>query len=190
MKPFTTLRSRTALLAADDIDTDQIIPARFLTTTERTGLGAYLLADWSGARFEAADAEILVTGRNFGCGSSREHAAWALLDAGFRAVIAPSYSDIFTANALKNGLLPVALRAEEHAALVAAACGTNIGATVTIDLASQAVELEDLRFTFHIDPFARYCLLDGIDQLGYLLAADNEIAEYEARNAQTVSTTA
>src|SRR5688572_4862048 len=118
MRPFTTLTSRAALLPADDIDTDQIIPARFLTTTERTGLGAHLFADWSGQYLDAGDAAILVAGRNFGCGSSREHAAWALLDAGFRAVIAPSFSDIFTANALKNGLLPVALAPSEHSALV------------------------------------------------------------------------
>src|SRR5688572_23468812 len=178
MRPFTTLTSRAALLPADDIDTDQIIPARFLTTTERSGLGAHLFADWSGQRPDAAGAEILVTGRNFGCGSSREHAAWALLDAGFRAVIAPSFSDIFTANALKNGLLPVALAAHDHGVVAATIRAINTGTTgslerdaavraITIDLASQTIELtgarNTLRFTFSIDPFAKHCLLEGVD---------------------------
>jgi 3-isopropylmalate/(R)-2-methylmalate dehydratase small subunit len=186
MRPFTTLTSRAALLPADDIDTDQIIPARFLTTTERSGLGAHLFADWSGPPFEAAGAEILVTGRNFGCGSSREHAAWALLDAGFKAVVAPTFGDIFTANALKNGLLPIRLADHEHGALVAALRDAS-AQPITITLASQAVELtgagDALRFIFPIDPFAKHCLLEGIDQLGYLLAAESEIAEYERRNA-------
>ena len=193
MQPFTTLTSIAALLVADDVDTDQIIPARFLTTTKRAGLGAHLLADWSGSRPEPTGAQILVAGRNFGCGSSREHAAWALLDAGYRAVIAPSFGDIFTANALKNGLLPVTLTEQEHSALIAAlrARGTD---AITIDLRSQTVELtgrgDGLRFAFPIDPFAKHCLLEGIDQLGYLLAAESEIAAYERRHAAAVRTTA
>jgi 3-isopropylmalate/(R)-2-methylmalate dehydratase small subunit len=156
----------------------------------------------------------LIAGRNFGCGSSREHAAWALLDYGFKAIVAASFSDIFTANALKNGLLPVSLAAADHDAVMAALHITKIGNTtpredpgrprdpsrpaddssriVSIDLASQTVELRTgtgaLRFTFPIDPFAKHCLLEGIDQLGFLLAAEREIAAYEQRRSPSVST--
>lgn len=178
MKSFESLSSRAKLLPVDDVDTDQIIPARFLTTTARAGLGRHLFADWS---FDGEGAEVLVAGRNFGCGSSREHAAWALLDHGFRAVIATSFGDIFRTNALKNGLLPVALSDDHHRALLAV-LAKRPGARVTVDLAAQVVECSDagtLRCGFAIDGFARRCLVEGIDELGFLLAAEDEIAAYE-----------
>lgn len=184
------LRSRTVALPADDVDTDQIVPARFLLATGREGLGQALLADW---RFdaegrpradspldgpEAAGAQVLVAGRNFGCGSSREHAAWALVDFGFRAVLAPSFADIFRANALKNGLLPVAVPPEAHARLRAAP------QLVEIDLAACRFALADgSAWSFEVDPFARRCLLDGVDELGFLLAREAEIAAFEAQRA-------
>jgi 3-isopropylmalate/(R)-2-methylmalate dehydratase small subunit len=201
MEPFTTLSARAALLLLDDVDTDQIIPARFLTTTARTGLGAHLFADW---RFDAAGkprplfalnkpesagARVLVAGRNFGCGSSREHAPWALVDHGFKAVIATSFADIFRGNALKNGLLPVAIRDAEHRALVAH-LEREPAAIVAIDLATQSVTLPGGEScVFPIDPFAKHCLLHGVDQLGYLLALDAEIAAYEGAHAARVRTT-
>lgn len=202
MEPFTTLSARAALLLVDDIDTDQIIPARFLTTTARTGLGAHLFADWrvdaAGKpradfvlnRPEWAGARILVAGRNFGCGSSREHAPWALLDYGFRAVIATSFADIFRGNALKNGLLPVAIPDAEHRSLVEQ-LWHEPGGPVVIDLTRQAVTLPGGgSCTFPIDPFAKHCLLDGVDQLGFLLAADAEIVAYESAHSPRVRTTA
>ena len=181
------LRSRTLLLPADDEDTDQIVPARFLLATGREGLGRALFADW---RFDAqgrprpdspldgpdaAGAHVLVAGRNFGCGSSREHAAWALVDFGFRAVLAPSFADIFRANALKNGLLPVAVAADAHERLRAAS------QQVAIDLEGCQLTLADgSRWVFALDPFARRCLLDGVDELGFLLAREAEITAFEA----------
>src|SRR6516164_1267704 len=165
MERFTTLTSRTVVLPAANIDTDQIIPARFLTTTTRAGLGKHLFADWRydehgvpRAEFalnqpSATGARILVAGDNFGCGSSREHAPWALVDYGFRAVISTRIADIFRNNALKNGLLPIVLDAQSHAKLLAAP-----GATVRIDLAAQTVALPDgTKSSFAIDAFARYC---------------------------------
>ena len=206
MEHFTTLAARAALLLVDDVDTDQIIPARFLTTTARTGLGAHLFADW---RFEAAGkprpefvlnrpesagARILIAGRNFGCGSSREHAPWALLDYGFKAVIATSFADIFRGNALKNGLLPVAIAEDCHRALVAQLQIPRRSAPrnddIVVDLESQTVTLPDrARCTFPIDPFARHCLLDGVDELGFLVAAEAEIAAYERSHPALVRTT-
>ena len=201
LEPFTTLSARAALLLIDDIDTDQIIPARFLTTTARTGLGAHLFADWrldaAGKpktdfalnRPESAGAQLLVVGRNFGCGSSREHAPWALLDYGFRAVIATSFADIFRNNALKNGLLPIAIADDDHGALTAQ-LRREPARPVGIDLAQQTLKLPDgSRSTFQIDPFAKRCLLDGVDQLGFLLAAEAEIAAYERSHLSAVRTT-
>jgi 3-isopropylmalate/(R)-2-methylmalate dehydratase small subunit len=201
MKPITTLSARAALLLLDDVDTDQIIPARFLTTTARTGLGAHLFADWrldaAGKpktdfalnRPETVGAQLLVAGRNFGCGSSREHAPWALLDYGFRAVIATSFADIFRNNALKNGLLPIAIADADHRALTAQ-LRREPARPVGIDLAHQTLKLPDgSRSTFQIDPFAKRCLLDGVDQLGFLLAADAEIAAYERSHQSAVRTT-
>ncbi len=176
MQPIKTLRSRTVVLPSTDIDTDQIIPARFLRTTTKEGLGKQLFADWrydaEGAlkpdfvlnRPEAGGAGILVAGRNFGCGSSREHAPWALLDFGIRAVISTEIADIFRSNALKNGLLPLVIDSDTHAWLV-----ENPGAEVEIDLETTTLNLPGGRsVAFPIEAFARYCLLNGIDELGYL----------------------
>jgi 3-isopropylmalate/(R)-2-methylmalate dehydratase small subunit len=189
MDPITVIRSRTAVMPSSNIDTDQIIPARFLTTTTRDGLGAALFADWRyGAdgspnpdfvlnRPEARGCEILVAGRNIGCGSSREHAPWALLDFGFRAVISTEIADIFRNNSLKNGLLPVVVDEATHAWLVA-----NPGAEVEIDLPSTTLRLPDGRsVSFPVEAFARYCLMNGVDELGYLLKQADAIAAYERR---------
>ena len=186
MQPITKIRSHTLVLEAPDIDTDQIIPARFLTTTEREGLGRHAFADWRYAadgqptghllnQCDPTESRILVGGRNFGCGSSREHAPWALLDFGFRAVISTSIADIFTANSLKNGLLPVVVDEATHRWLL-----DRPGAEVEIDLEACAVRLPDGSETgFEIEPFARYCLMRGVDQLGFLLQHESDIAAFE-----------
>jgi 3-isopropylmalate/(R)-2-methylmalate dehydratase small subunit len=175
--PFGTLTARTVVLPIDDVDTDQIIPARFLKGTTRDALGRHLFAGWRDDpvfalnRPEAAGAEVLVAGRNFGCGSSREHAVWALRDWGFRAVVAPSFADIFRANALKNGLLPVAVGADAHAKLLAAP-----GAAVVVDLETRTLVLPDgTREAFPVEPFARRCLLEGMDELDFLLSATSSM---------------
>jgi 3-isopropylmalate/(R)-2-methylmalate dehydratase small subunit len=187
MEPITEIRSRTVVLPFDDIDTDQIIPARFLTTTTKDGLGRNLFADWryqsdGTARAEFAlnrpenqGAAVLVGGRNFGCGSSREHAPWALVDYGIRAVVSTSIADIFKNNALKNGLVPVIVDADSHRWLVA-----NPGADVFLDLATATLELPGKRrLIFPIDGFSRYCLMNGIDQLGFLIEHEAAIDRYE-----------
>ena len=192
MKRFERLRAATLHLLRDNVDTDQIIPARFLKGTTRDGLGDRLFADWrydaSGAprpdfplnRAEARGAEVLVVGRNFGCGSSREHAVWALAGFGFRAVVGLSFADIFRANALKNGLLPVALEPADHQVLAAAP-----GAEVTIDLEARSVVLPGgARAPFAIAPFARHCLLSGIDELDFLIAQEPAIAAHERRQRE------
>ncbi len=200
MDPITTIRSRLVALPIDNIDTDQIIPARFLKTIDRTGLGESLFADW---RYDAggtprADfvlnrpdvrgAQVLVAGRNFGCGSSREHAPWALLGYGFRAVVSTHFADIFRNNALKNGLLPITVDEETYAELVRL-FGETPEATVVLDLASQALTLPSgRRVTFPIDPFAKHCLLNGVDQLGFLLAEEEAIRRYEAEHPARVRT--
>ena len=189
MEPFTTLTSRTVVLPSANIDTDQIIPARFLTTTTRTALGERLFADWrydergaARAGFAlnqpaAAGCRILVAGRNFGCGSSREHAAWALVDYGFHAVISTEFADIFRNNALKNGLLPVIVEESTAAWLIA-----HPGAEVTIDVARSTLALPDGRtVSFPLEAFARHCLLAGVDELGFLLARLADIDAYERR---------
>jgi len=189
MTPLRRLASRTVVLANENVDTDQIIPARFLTTTSKDGLGRALFADWRYARDgkpradfvlnaqDAAGAQVLVAGRNFGCGSSREHAVWALMDHGFRAVIAPAFADIFRRNALKNGLVPVAIPAEAHAKLVA-----SPGAEVAVDVEALALCLPDgTREPFALEPFARYCLLEGQDELQFLLSQEAAIAAFESR---------
>jgi 3-isopropylmalate/(R)-2-methylmalate dehydratase small subunit len=191
MAPVRTLSSRTVVLPAANIDTDQIIPARFLTTTTREGLGVNLFADW---RYHAngdpqqhfvlnqpaaRDCSILVAGRNFGCGSSREHAPWALLDYGIRAVISSEIADIFRSNALKNGLLPVTVDEVTHAWLL-----QHPGAQVTIDLPSATLSLPDgTEVAFPIETFARYCLVNGIDELGFLLAQQPQIEAFERRRS-------
>ena len=191
MNPFTTLTSRVVVMAVDDIDTDQIIPARFLKATDKEGMGARLFADWrynpdGSPRPEfilnqpvSQGAQVLLAGHNFGCGSSREHAPWALAGFGFRAVIATSFADIFRNNALKNGLLPVILDPEAHQKLVEM-CEEIPGAQVTVDLASQTVTLPDGSTAgFPIDSFSRTCLLEGVDELGYLLKFEEQITAYE-----------
>ncbi len=189
MSPFRTLESPTICLPQANIDTDQIIPARFLTTTTRAGLGRHAFHDWRYAadgtpladfvlnRPEAREAHILVTGRNFGCGSSREHAPWALLDAGIRAVISSEIADIFRSNALKNGLLPIILPEAVVATLLA-----QPGLRLQIDVARRRVYWPEGEFVaFPLDGFAQTCLLEGIDELGYLLAQDTAIRAYEER---------
>ena len=181
MKPFTALTGKVVALDRANVDTDQIIPKQFLKRIERTGFGEFLFWDWRGEEGfpleqpEYAGAPILVAGRNFGCGSSREHAPWALVDAGFRAVISTSIADIFRNNALKNGLLPIAVEAAVHRRLLAQA-----GAPVTVDLEAQAVTLSDgTRARFEVEPFARYCLLSGMDELTFLLSQAEAITAYE-----------
>jgi 3-isopropylmalate/(R)-2-methylmalate dehydratase small subunit len=179
MKKVELIRSRCNHLLVDDVDTDQIIPARFLKTIGRAGLGAQLFADWRGARFDAAgDGRILLAGNNFGCGSSREHAVWALADFGFEAVIARSFADIFRANALKNGVVPVAVDESVHRSLV-----DDPTAQVTIDVARAVLLLPDgEQVAFPLDPFARQCLTHGIDELEYLRRHETAIAVWEARH--------
>jgi 3-isopropylmalate/(R)-2-methylmalate dehydratase small subunit len=178
-KKVGLIRSRCNPLLVDDVDTDQIIPARFLKTIGRAGLGAQLFADWRGARFDGADdARILLAGVNFGCGSSREHAVWALSDFGFEAVIARSFADIFRANALKNGLVPVAVDEDVHRFLVA-----HPHIEVTVDVARGVLVLAGREeVPFPLDPFAKQCLVDGIDELEYLRRHETAIAVWEARN--------
>ena len=185
-EPFTTLASTYVVLPVDDIDTDQIIPARFLKTTDKRGLGDSLFADWRDradfplARPDAAGARVLVTGANFGCGSSREHAPWALVGWGFRAIVATSFADIFRQNALKNGLLPVVVDAAFHARLVEAR-RVDATARITVDLPAQAVTLSGgPPQGFDVDPFAKDCLVHGLDELGYLLARLPDIERHEA----------
>jgi 3-isopropylmalate/(R)-2-methylmalate dehydratase small subunit len=187
MQPLRSIESRTVVLPFTNIDTDQIIPARFLTTTTKEGLGRQAFADW---RYEAdgapktdfilntpaaANCAILVAGKNFGCGSSREHAPWALLDYGFRAVISTEIADIFRNNSLKNGFVPVVVDTATHGWLL-----ENPGANVRIDLESSTLSLPTgAQVTFPIEAFARYCLLNGIDELGYLLQQADAIGRYE-----------
>ena len=187
MERMTRVTSRTVVLPQTDIDTDQIMPARFLTTTDKEGLGKAAFADW---RYDdddqplpdfplnqpgAAEAQVLVAGNNFGCGSSREHAPWGLVDFGFRAVISTQIADIFRNNALKNGLVPVIVDADTHRWLM-----ENPGAEVTVDVESATLTLPDDRvLEFPIDGFSQHCLLEGTDQLGFLLAQDEAISRFE-----------
>jgi 3-isopropylmalate/(R)-2-methylmalate dehydratase small subunit len=186
---FSTLTSRVVALPASDVDTDQIIPARFLKVTERKGLGQHLFADWRADpafvlnRPEAKAAQVLLAGHNFGCGSSREHAPWALCDFGFRAIISTSFADIFKGNSLKNGLLPIVVDAATHAA-IGVAIASDPAATVSIDLEAQTLTIPGGRaVAFSIDPFMRTMLLAGTDELGYLLARADAITKYERDHA-------
>jgi 3-isopropylmalate/(R)-2-methylmalate dehydratase small subunit len=190
MPAVTQIRSRTVVLSATNIDTDQIIPARFLTATSRAGFGKHLFADW---RYDAAGnpkadfalnkpeakgAQILVSGRNIGCGSSREHAAWALQDFGIHAVISTEFADIFRTNCLKNGLVPVLVDEKTHAWLLA-----HPDAEVSIDVEHTTLSLPDgTTVKFPLEGFARYCLLNGVDELGYLLSQTAAISSYEQRH--------
>jgi 3-isopropylmalate/(R)-2-methylmalate dehydratase small subunit len=200
MKPFTLLEGRLVPLAVDNIDTDQIIPARFLKTISKTGLGDQLFNDW---RYDAEGrpnpdfilnqpraegAEILLAGDNFGCGSSREHAPWALTQFGFRAVVSTSFADIFRQNSLKNSLLPVIVPRDVHAELFALVA-EDPAVRVTIDLAAQKLTLPSGRSVeFPIDAFSKACLLKGVDELGYILEQAPAIAAHEARRVAAVRT--
>jgi 3-isopropylmalate/(R)-2-methylmalate dehydratase small subunit len=190
--------SHTVVLPIENIDTDQIIPARYLKTTSKDGLGDGLFHDWrylpDGKPIpdfplnqpDAKISQILVAGDNFGCGSSREHAPWALTQFGFRAVISTSFADIFRGNALKNQLLPIILPPDVHAELL-----KMPGAQLKIDLAAQKVILPDGRAVeFPIDPFAKQCLLEGVDELGYIMKQEPAIAAYESKRAGSVNTLA
>ena len=199
MKPFEKFPSRLVPLPIDNIDTDQIIPARFLKITTKEGLGEQLFCDW---RYDAQGrpkpdfilnqprgkaGQILLAGDNFGCGSSREHAPWALTQYGFRAVISTSFADIFRQNALKNALLPIVVPREVHAELFQ----LDPEASVTIDLAARTLTLPDGRaIEFPIDGFAQRCLLEGVDELGYILQQESAIAAFEARRNASVNTLA
>ena len=187
MKPVQQIQSRTVVLPNKDIDTDQIIPARFLTTTSREGLGKAAFYDLryndDGSQnttfalnsADSADCSVLVAGNNFGCGSSREHAPWALLDYGFKAVISTEIADIFRSNSLKNGLIPVIVDSKTHTWLL-----DNPGSNVTIDLETATLTLPgDRVIKFPIDGFARYCLMNGIDQLGFLQKHRDQISQFE-----------
>ena len=187
MPAVTQIRSKTVVIPSSNIDTDQIIPARFLTSTSKAGFGKHLFADW---RYDAAGhpkpdfvlntpsaqgARILVAGRNLGCGSSREHAPWALQDFGFEAVVSTEFADIFRTNCLKNGLLPVLVDEKTHAWLIA-----HPGAELSIDVTSNTLTLPDgTAVSFPLEGFAKYCLLNGVDELGFLLSKGEAIATYE-----------
>lgn len=190
MSGFTELVSRAVLLLQDNVDTDQIIPARFLKRTEKAGIGAHLFADWRvDAGFvlnqpQAAGAAVLVCGDNFGCGSSREHAPWALFDAGFRALISTQFADIFYNNALQNTLLPITLQRSDYLALIEQ-LRSDPAAELSISLLDQRLSLPGgWQAFFPIDSFAKRCLLDGVDQLGYLLQLQPEVLAYEARHGK------
>ncbi len=197
MEKFHRLSSHLIPLVEKDVDTDQIIPARFLKTTGKDGLGDHLFADWRHLpggvpnpdfvlnQPHVQGAQILLAGSNFGCGSSREHASWALLDWGVRAVISVSFADIFRANALKNGLLPIEVDEATHSKLLELV-REDPAAELTIDLTSQSIwHGEDLKTSFSIDPFAKRSLVEGVDQLGYLLSLEEEIAAFEAAHDRT-----
>ena len=188
MEPLKRVHSRTLVIPSSNIDTDQIIPARFLTTTTKDGLGGQLFADWryraDGSpnpdfalnRPEARGAQVLVAGRNFGCGSSREHAPWALLDFGFRAVISTEVADIFRGNSLKNGLLPIVVDESVAQWLL-----NHPGAEVDIDLQATRLTLPTgVSVSFPVEAFARHCLMHGIDELGYLRSRSSDIERHEA----------
>ena len=200
MKPFTNFESRIVPLPINDVDTDQIIPARFLKTISKQGLDQQLFYDW---RYDgqgrpkpdfilnqarAKGAEVLLAGDNFGCGSSREHAPWALTQFGFRAVISTSFADIFRGNALKNSLLPIVVPADVHQALFAA-IEKDPDARVKIDLATQKLALPDSRAVdFPVDAFSKQCLMDGVDELGYILNRDAAITAFEAHCTGSINT--
>lgn len=198
LKPFT---GRLAPLPINDIDTDQIIPARFLKVTDKNGLGEACFSDW---RYESdgtpkADfilnqaeyqgAAVLIGGNNFGCGSSREHAPWALMGAGFKAVVSTYFADIFRNNSLKNGLLPIVVDEETHQQLISLA-QEDPETQVQVDLEAQTITLPDGRaVSFPIDGFSKHCLLNGVDQLGYLLSLEDAVVGYESEHPARVHTT-
>ncbi|HJY07642.1 MAG TPA: 3-isopropylmalate dehydratase small subunit [Bryobacteraceae bacterium] len=199
MEKFTKFTSRIAPLPIDNVDTDQIIPARFLKTISKVGLGDQLFCDW---RYdeqgnpnpdfilnkpEGKAAQVLLAGDNFGCGSSREHAPWALTQYGFRAVISTSFADIFRGNAVKNSLVPIAVSRDAQEKLFKAVA-ENPAVTVTVDLAQQKLVLPDgSAVEFPIDEFSKHCLLEGVDELGYILQQEEAIAAYEAKRPLTIN---
>jgi 3-isopropylmalate/(R)-2-methylmalate dehydratase small subunit len=201
-EPFRTVTSSALSIARNDIDTDQIIPARFLKTVNRAGLGEQLFFDWryleDGSpnpefvlnRPGMAGRQILVAGNNFGCGSSREHAPWALQAWGVRAVIASSFADIFRVNSLKNGLIPVTVSPDELAR-IGTILEADPDAQLSVDLEADELRLPDgTAIPFSIDAFARRMILDGTDELGYILAHEPELAAYEASHPPRISTLA
>jgi 3-isopropylmalate/(R)-2-methylmalate dehydratase small subunit len=202
MKKFTKFESRLVPLPVDNVDTDQIIPARFLKTISKEGLGDQLFYDWrydaEGKpkpdfilnQAQAKGAEILLAGDNFGCGSSREHAPWALLQFGFRAIVSTSFADIFRQNSLKNSLLPIVVPREAQAELFALVA-KDPEAKVTVDLADQKLMLPDGRsIEFPVDSFSKRCLLEGVDELGYILKQVPAIAAYEQGRQGSINTLA
>jgi 3-isopropylmalate/(R)-2-methylmalate dehydratase small subunit len=200
MEPIKKFTGKVTALPINDIDTDQIIPARFLKVTDKAGLGANLFCDW---RYNAdgtpkADfvlnqpehqgSSVLVAGNNFGCGSSREHAPWALVGAGFQAVVSTYFADIFKGNSLKNGLLPIVVDEETHRQLISLA-EEDPDTQVTVDLESQTLTLPDGRgVQFPIDGFSKFCLLNGVDQLGFLQSLDVDTQAYESAHKGRVDT--
>jgi len=201
MEPITTFTAKCAALPQADVDTDQIVPARYLKVTDKDGLRDALFADWrvdaSGQpradfvlnRPETAGAEILIAGNNFGCGSSREHAPWALQAGGFKAVISTYFADIFANNALKNGLLPIVVDEETYYQLVSL-CEEDPEMRVSVDLASQMLALPGgQQVPFPIDAFAKHCLLHGVDQLGFLMSQSEAITDYEEAHPSRINTT-
>jgi 3-isopropylmalate/(R)-2-methylmalate dehydratase small subunit len=194
MKAFRSVTARAVVLDRPDVDTDQIIPKQFLKRIERTGYGEFLFYDWrQDPDFElnrpgTERAKILITGANFGCGSSREHAAWALQDYGFDVVIAPSYGDIFFSNSVQVGLVPLTLPSDDVKALIAA---VGERADVSVDLEAQTITDPVGRvIAFEIDPFVRMCLLNGLDTIGRTLQHESDIAAFEKRSPSPVTTTA
>ncbi|MCY4537825.1 MAG: 3-isopropylmalate dehydratase small subunit [Chloroflexi bacterium] len=203
MEKLRHIQGTIVAIAVNDIDTDQIIPARFLKVTDKEGLGKAAFCDW---RYQEdgktpnpdfilnnpayAGASVLIAGNNFGCGSSREHAPWALVGAGFKAVISTEFADIFRNNALKNGLLPIIVDEETQQQLFSLA-DEDPATSVSVDVEAQRLKLPDGRqVQFPLDGFSKYCLLNGVDQLGYLLNLEEEVRDFEARNPQRVETTA
>ncbi len=202
MEPIKKFSGRTVALPINDIDTDQIIPARYLKVTDKHGLGAACFSDWrynaDGSpkpdfalnKSEYQGAKVLIGGHNFGCGSSREHAPWALIGAGFQAVVSTYFADIFKGNSLKNGLLPIVVDEETHNQLISLS-EEDPSVEVTVDLETQTLTLPDGRAVpFPIDNFSRYCLLNGVDQLGFLLGLDEYIQAFEGSNPARVQTVA
>lgn len=179
MKKFETISSLCLTIETENIDTDRIVPARFLKITKRDGFGKYLFHDWSSFRGLTHKAKkILVAGNNFGCGSSREHAVWAILDFGFKVVISSSFGDIFYNNSLKNGLLPIVLKPTELKRLFQV-IGKEPQTQVTVDLGKQKLYFNNYKFSFPIDSFRKTCLLKGVGELGYILSFENKIKDFE-----------